>query len=229
MPSYLGTTFPGPADLRLKPGPVVIGAIEYQRRVTALLLQAIGPAGFALAGSAAIREHGITNRPTQDVDLFAASTTSTDAFGRALELAEETLRDAGFSVTRARAAPLFARLIVSDRTQDVVVVDLAVDWRKEPPIRLEVGPVLALPDAVGNKVAAVFSRAEARDFLDLDAIRESRRYSDNALLVLAHEHDPGFDSVEFARQLAHVAQLDVRDTVAYGWMLQRWRESSSVC
>ncbi|MGB9224522.1 hypothetical protein [Mycobacterium sp.] len=37
-----------------------MSATEHQRRVTALLLQSIGPAGFALAGSGAIREHGIT-------------------------------------------------------------------------------------------------------------------------------------------------------------------------
>ncbi|MGH3635883.1 nucleotidyl transferase AbiEii/AbiGii toxin family protein [Mycobacterium sp.] len=192
-----------------------MSATEHQRRVTALLLQSIGPAGFALAGSGAIREHGITNRPTQDVDLFATSTTSPDAFNQGLKHAEQALGDAGLSFTRTRTAPLFARLVVSGATDEMVVVDLAVDWRMQPPVSLEVGPVLALPDAVGSKVAAVFSRAEARDFLDLDAIRESGLYSDDALLSLAHEHDPGFDPGVFARQLACVAQLDVRDTIAY--------------
>jgi hypothetical protein len=193
-----------------------MNATEHQRRITVLLLQSIGPAGFALAGSGALREHGISNRPTQDVDLFATSTTSPDAFSQALEHAEETLRDAGLSVTRTRAAQLFTRLVVSGASDDVVVVDLAVDWRLEPPIHLEVGPVLALPDAVGSKVAAAFSRAEARDFLDLDAIRESGLYSDDALLAFAHEHDPGFDRVTFARELTYAAQLNVRDTIAYG-------------
>jgi hypothetical protein len=194
----------------------VVSSAEDQRHVATLLLQSIGPAGFALAGSGAIREHGITNRPTQDVDLFATSTTSPDAFSHALERAEQALHDAGLSFHRARVAPLFARLVVSGSSEEMVVIDLAVDWRLEPPIRLEVGPVLALPDAVGSKVAAAFSRAEARDFLDLDAIRESRLYSDEALLALAHEHDPGFDRFTFARQLTYVGQLNVRDTVAYG-------------
>jgi hypothetical protein len=70
--------------------------------------------------------------------------------------------------------------------------------------------------AIGSKVAAAFSRAEARDFLDLDAIRESGLYSDDAILALAHEHDPGFDTLIFAGQLSYVGQLDERDTVAYG-------------
>jgi hypothetical protein len=29
--------------------------------------------GFALAGSGAIREHGVIDRPTEDVDLFTAN------------------------------------------------------------------------------------------------------------------------------------------------------------
>ena len=44
---------------------------EEQRRITRLALEAAGDeAGFALAGSGAIREHGLIDRPTEDVDLF---------------------------------------------------------------------------------------------------------------------------------------------------------------
>lgn len=48
----------------------------WQRQVTTLLLHRVGSAGFALAGSGAIREHGITDRPTRDVDLFTTTATS---------------------------------------------------------------------------------------------------------------------------------------------------------
>ena len=50
--------------------------VAFQRFVTTLLLNHIGPAGFALAGSGAIREHGITDRLTHDVDLFTTAATS---------------------------------------------------------------------------------------------------------------------------------------------------------
>lgn len=44
---------------------------EDQRRVARLALEAAGEdAGFALAGAGAIREHGLSDRPTEDVDLF---------------------------------------------------------------------------------------------------------------------------------------------------------------
>lgn len=49
--------------------------VAFQRFVTTLLLNHIGSAGFALAGSGAIREHGITDRLTHDVDLFTTAAT----------------------------------------------------------------------------------------------------------------------------------------------------------
>ena len=54
---------------------------------------------------------------------------------------------------------------------------------------------------------AVYSRAEVRDYLDLDAIRESGRFTDGQLLDLAVASDPGFDVEMFAGQLEQVNRL----------------------
>lgn len=43
---------------------------EFQRDVARIALAATHQYGFALAGSGAIREHQLTDRPTEDVDLF---------------------------------------------------------------------------------------------------------------------------------------------------------------
>ncbi len=67
--------------------------------------------------------------------------------------------------------------------------------------------MLALTDAVANKVGALYSRAAARDFLDVDAIRQSGRFADAELLRLAIEHDPGFEPLMFADQLGLVATV----------------------
>lgn len=45
-------------------------AQETQRQLIACALEVLADAGFALAGSGAIREHGMTQRPTNDIDLF---------------------------------------------------------------------------------------------------------------------------------------------------------------
>ena len=193
--------------------------LEFQRHVTALVLEDIGSAGFALAGSGAIREHGITDRVTNDVDLFTTAATSPQAFAAAVAEAESALTSHGYRVIRARTTPEFARLLVEagDAADDrVVEVDLGIDWRSEPPAQFAIGPVLALRDAVGSKVAAVYSRGEVRDFLDLDAIRRSGRFTDQDLLALAKEHDPGFELGHFIDQLQWVNRIRPDRTSDYG-------------
>ncbi|MCX7523261.1 hypothetical protein OSC27_13365 [Microbacterium sp. STN6] len=63
--------------------------------MTRLLLSIVGDAGFALAGSGAIREHGVTSRPTEDVDLFT-SRVGLESFARAIERGTKALQDAGY-------------------------------------------------------------------------------------------------------------------------------------
>ncbi len=193
--------------------------VAFQRFVTTLVLDHIGSAGFALAGSGAIREHGITDRLTHDVDLFTTTATGPEAFADAVAAAEDALTKHGYRVIRTRITPEFARLLIetSDVGEDrVVEVDFGIDWRNEPPTQLAIGPVLALRDAVGSKVAAVYSRGEARDFLDLDAIRRSGRFTDPDLLALAKEHDPGFELGHFIDQLQWVNRIRPGRTSRYG-------------
>lgn len=190
------------------------GSVEHQREVTRLLLSVIDDTGFALAGSGAIREHGVTARPTEDVDLFTTN-VGAQRFDQAIELAVATLDGHGYRVVEVRRAELYARLHVSVPDGHEFEVDFGIDWRASEPVRLDVGPVLALPDAVANKVGALYGRAEVRDFLDVDAIRRSAVYSDEELLDLAAEHDPGFERQMFASLLARVGELTDVDVVEY--------------
>ena len=185
---------------------MVDALVDEQRRVTALALDALAPDGFALAGSGAIREHGLIDRPTQDVDLFtdqSAQATFTSAVDRMIE----RLEHAGYSVVPIRRQPGFAELEVTTPSGVQIAMDLGVDWRAEQPVRLMVGPVLAPDDAVGNKVAALFSRGEVRDFLDVDAIRQSGRYTDEELYRLAARSDGGFTCEYLALRLERADRL----------------------
>lgn len=91
-----------------------------------------------------------------------------------------------------------------------------MDWRKNEPIRMSLGPVLHADDAVANKVCALFGRAEVRDYVDVDAILSSGRYTDEELLRLAADHDPGFDRFLFAEALAAIDLLPDRLFHPYG-------------
>jgi len=63
---------------------------------------------------------------------------------------------------------------------------------------------------------ALFSRAETRDYLDVDAIRRSGRYSDDELLNLARNADAGFDLDWFAQNLDNVERIQPEEVRAYG-------------
>lgn len=187
---------------------------DLQRRITQDALSALAGTDFALAGAGAIRAHGLTDRPTQDVDLFTAS-LDTDRFTEAVDRLGASLMASGHQVTMLRRAATFARLQATTPEGIDLEVDLAADWRSVEPVILSVGPVLAMDDAVGSKLSALYSRAETRDFLDVDAIRRSGRYTDAQLIALIVARDPGFEPGMFAAQLRLVTELTAAEVARY--------------
>jgi hypothetical protein len=76
--------------------------------------------------------------------------------------------------------------------------------------------VLAETDAVATKVATVFSRGEARDYLDLAGILASGRYTREQLMAMAADVDPGFTPRLFAEALAGVDRFPDLEFDSYG-------------
>jgi hypothetical protein len=170
--------------------------------------------GFALAGGYAVQAAGLLVRPSEDIDLFtgwerrAEFTTAVDAVIDAY-LAE------GLSVETERYHDAFIRLSVSDGER-TAKVELAVDSRANEPIHMTIGPVLHPDDAVTNKMTALYARAFARDFIDIDAAVQSGRYDRETLLRLAERSELGFDRRTFADALAQLDNLDTDDFAQYG-------------
>ena len=196
---------------------------ELQHLVSRTALQAFGEAGFALAGSGALREHGVIDRPTLDVDLFT-SRVDGDVFDEAAARIEAAWRDVGLEVVRRRRAPRYAQYLVGPGDGSWTEVDLAVDWRGQEPATMDVGPVLDLEDAIANKISALYGRGAARDFLDVDAIRSFERYADEQLLQLSEDRDAGFDRALFAHQLQQAARIEWEEVTAYGVSAQQWAD-----
>ncbi len=173
---------------------------ELQREITRIALRALEGTRFALAGSGAIREHGIVDRPTEDVDLFT-SDTDVARFANAVEVVVGAVRARGYTAVTLRQVEQFARIEVAATDGRQVDIDMGVDWRESESVMLSIGHVLSVQDAVGNKISALYSRAYARDFIDVDAIRRSGRFTDERLILSAIERDPGFEVATFAGQL----------------------------
>ncbi|MEV7983993.1 nucleotidyl transferase AbiEii/AbiGii toxin family protein [Micromonospora sp. NPDC085948] len=157
-------------------------------KITRIALGAAGRFGFALAGGYAVSAHGMGSRLSGDVDLF---TDRNDTF---------------------------ARLLVygNDPGGEPDKLEMSADWRAHAPVMSPVGPVLHPDDAVANKMCALFGRAEARDFLDVDAALLSGQYTRERLLELAAAADPGFDPRAFADALGALTQITDEDFDCYG-------------
>jgi nucleotidyltransferase AbiEii toxin of type IV toxin-antitoxin system len=144
---------------------------ERHRKIAEVALLAAGQYSLALAGGYAVAVHGMGSRPSGDVDLFL-DWSRRGEFDQAVTAVITSFKAAGMETTVVARGETFARLLVAGAASDADAdkVELAADWRSHEPVLLEIGPVLHADDAVTNKMAALFGRALARDFLDVDAI-----------------------------------------------------------
>jgi hypothetical protein len=184
-----------------------------QKRLARIGLQVIGRRGFVLGGGHAIELHGMGTRPSEDIDLFSPERGSPDAV--ADDLIDAYLRE-GLAVTvRLRTADL-VQIEVTDTQDQCCMVDPGVFWQARSPVLLEVGPVLHPDDAVAGKMDALFNRWAPRDFLDVDAILASGRYTRHQLMAIGTEHNPGFNPGMFAQSLSCPHRVPDREFTAYG-------------
>ncbi|WP_129661234.1 nucleotidyl transferase AbiEii/AbiGii toxin family protein [Rothia halotolerans] len=188
--------------------------LRFQRQVTHLLLEQLQAQGFVLTGSGALREHGLIDRPTKDVDMFTEM-SSAQTFVPATKRAVEMLRAAGYDVEVGRDFPTYKSIGVS-RGDQRLEVDFGLDYRGHQPVRMEIGPVLALDDAIGSKVSALYSRGYPRVFLDVDAIRQTGRFTDGHLLQAGQAQDPGLDRRLFGELLQDVYKIRLGEVLPYG-------------
>ena len=188
----------------------------FHERLARVGLAAVSTYGFALAGGYAVQAHGLLVRPSDDIDLFTTADAEAE-FPTAVAAAVEAYRQDGLDVTVLIDSPGFARLDVTDAVEKITAkVELGIDWRQHPPTTLAIGPVLSPDDAVANKVTALYSRAQARDYIDVHAALTSGLYTGPDLLRLALEHDPGFETTMFAIALRAIHRLPPAEFTAYG-------------
>lgn len=120
--------------------------------------------GLAVAGGYAIKAHGLVERPSEDID-FA---TSTDAsLGEIVAALASAYRQAGFEVQVLDADTRRGHLLVSFPITGTYRVDVLKEPLSHPPLLMDFGPVLALPDAVALKMGALHDRGLPRDLLDV--------------------------------------------------------------
>ncbi|KRV47596.1 hypothetical protein AQ490_06810 [Wenjunlia vitaminophila] len=171
--------------------------------------------GFALAGGYAVRAHGVLERSSDDVDLFMPIERR-DEMPAATERLVTVLRDHGYGVEVVQRVEAYVRLVVTDPVSGRdTKVELVAEFLQHPPVPSRWGPVLHRDDVAAGKVQALFSRAEARDFLDVHALLRAG-YTRQRLVELAAARDAGFDRSVLADMLAGVGRFSDRQFLVYG-------------
>jgi len=186
---------------------------EFQHRVAGIALGACRDHGFALAGGQALIVHGIVNRATEDIDIF---TNEPDGVQRASAAVSAALVAAGYAVhTVSDMAELdemfagfgddLAELEISEGAH-IVRLQLARFDRHRAPVIMEIGPVLHIDDVLGSKVAAMATRAEPRDYIDVAAALRVRGADE--LRRLASQADPAISDDDLHAAMSRLDRLD---------------------
>jgi hypothetical protein len=178
--------------------------LEFHRNVATIALRVAGRHGFALGGGNALMAHGIVDRLTEDVDLF---TDRSDGVLNAADAVEAELSAAGMQTERrdktGGLADLFpgmgdemADWLVTRPDGEQMTLQMAYIGRCNPPVAMDVGPVLDLEDVLGSKICALASRVATRDYIDTAAALQ--RYSVEELITYARRLDAGLSRRDFA-------------------------------
>lgn len=183
----------------------------FHRQLALIAFDAATDLGLVLAGGYAIRAHGLTNRPSSDLDFV---TRSPLPLAEITERLAAVYRASGFSTRIIEAAPTASRFEVIDGTR-TCEVDLLKEGVGDPVV-LGIGPVLNRDDAVGLKVGALHDRAAHRDFIDIHAAHTLGGYTLRDLERLGAVHLPDFSLQELLFKLDGLAFLDDDVFVEYG-------------
>jgi hypothetical protein len=160
--------------------------------------------GYLVAGGAALLASDLIDRPTEDLDLFA--TTPTTSVTPAKDAYVEALQARNYGVVMIQDGPTFCRMVVT-RAGEETLVDVAIDSppQSRPTITV-LGPTLAPLELAGRKLLALFGRAEARDFADIYVL--TQRFGKAALIEQAQELDAGFDLSVLAQMIRTIERFD---------------------
>jgi len=189
----------------------------FYRDVARIALAVADKHGFVLGGGVAWLVNGLVERPTEDVDLFTDTAGGVNAAAGEVSAA---LTAAGYRVVREEGDELFAGM--ADDLQEFLVaapdralrLTLCRLHRHRAPVVMDLGPVMHLDDLVATKVAALVSRREVRDYIDVAAALD--RYPLERILALAKVADPGIEADDLADAGRYLDRLDDARFAVYG-------------
>jgi hypothetical protein len=172
----------------------------FHERVATIALAVAEKYGFVLGGGLALIAHGAVLRPTRDIDLFGPESASVV---NAADAVCSALRAAGIRCEKVPYESTLSQVIdgMDDHMVEMVAYQSDADEgvalslgrleRSRRPVLLEIGPVMDMRDLIAYKVAALVTRAEVRDFVDVAVFLAEQ--TPRELLALARRVDPALE------------------------------------
>jgi hypothetical protein len=161
---------------------------------------------FVLAGGGALLVHGISNRPTQDLDFFTTNPNFIIELG--LNNLVTLAKQKSWTIETVVKSDSFLRVVVSG--DESLVVDLARDSAMIlEPVQTKIGLTLDPLELAGRKLLALYDRAAARDFVDIHAL--SLHFERDQMVSMALRIDAGFDLSVLAEMFRTIERFDSRD------------------
>ncbi|MEU8590891.1 hypothetical protein AB0C59_28395 [Streptomyces sp. NPDC048664] len=183
------------------------------RRLVSDVAGASIPYPLVLAGGYALHAHGLLRRPHGDVDFATESPAPMERIADALARA---LRTRGRGVRAGAVTALTAQLTVGDPpTGESCALVLHKETFWQPPELTGYGLTLALQDAVGTKIRALYDRGAAVDLIDARAAAHRFSLPDLEELGRRHALDP-FDLPTLQSRLTGTDFYADRDFTRYG-------------
>jgi hypothetical protein len=168
--------------------------------------------GVAFAGGGALQIHDVSNRRTQDVDLFVrnagnvmkAARVIADALGRAGYRVEVTSADEGLWELEVHPPPR-PRAALGGEASEPVQVQVAY-FSFSDTVTKDVGPVVTLDYLATRKAVAILERHQVRDYVDIASLVDAG-YSIGQLLAMAFAEEPSLTAEDAGDAGVHLDRV----------------------
>jgi hypothetical protein len=179
------------------------------REIARIALAAAGRRyGVAFAGGGALQVHEVSDRETQDVDLFVRSARNV---GKAADVMVAALRQAGYEVRDTWADDELREFEVypptpDDSEADPVQVQVAFFAYTGGTVTMDVGPVCTLDYLATRKTVATLERHRVRDYVDIAQLVDAG-YTIPQLLSMASAEDPSLTAEDIGDAGVHLDRI----------------------
>jgi hypothetical protein len=178
---------------------------EFQLEVARVFFTLSASDHFLIAGGAALLANELSERRTQDLDLFTRQVQYVQVARDQFEVAAA---HEGWSTSRIVDEESMCRLLIGG-TEELIIDFCLYSPPRHQPTQTLLGPTFAPVELAAHKLIALWDRAAARDFVDVFILAKS--FQPDEILKQAKDLDDGLIDKRLAEQFGQLAKYSDLD------------------